>query len=72
MPDQITAITIYKFENGNHQLWTDGGTYDSATYIIIYPEINSGVVVLSNESDPSSSDKVSDIAGNIFNFINKK
>lgn len=63
---------IYKFDNGNHQIWADGGTYGFASYVIIYPEINSGVVVLSNESDPSSSDRVSDIADGIFQFINKK
>lgn len=63
---------IYKFDNGNHQLWADGGTYGFASYVIFYPEINSGVVVLSNESDSSSSDRVSDIADGIFQFINKK
>jgi len=63
---------IYKHDNGNHQLWTDGGTYGFISYVIFYPEINSGIVVLSNESDPSTSDKVSDIADNIFNFLEKK
>lgn len=63
---------IYKHDNGNHQLWTDGGTYGFISYVIFYPEINSGIVVLSNESDPSTSDKVSDIADNIFNFLRKK
>lgn len=63
---------IYKHDNGNHQLWTDGGTYGFASYVIFYPEINSGVVVLSNESDPSSSDRISDIADGIFQSISKK
>lgn len=63
---------IYKFDTGNHQLWADGGTYGFASYVNFYPEINSGVVVLSNESDASSSDRVSDIADGIFQFINKK
>lgn len=63
---------IYKFDNGYHQLWADGGTYGFTSYVIFYPEINSGVVVLSNESDPSSSDKISDIAEGIFKYITKK
>lgn len=63
---------IYKHENGNRQFWADGGTYGFATYIIFYPEINCGIVILTNESDPSTSDRISDIAGNIFNFISKK
>lgn len=64
--------SIYKFDNGNHQLWADGGTYGFTSYVIFYPEINSGVVVLSNESDPSSSNRISDVADGIFQFINKK
>ncbi len=32
---------------GNHQLCADGGTYGFASYVIFYPEINSGVVILS-------------------------
>lgn len=63
---------IYKFDNGNHQIWSDGGTYGFTSYVIFYPEINSGIVVLSNESDASSSNKISDIADGIFQFINKK
>lgn len=63
---------IYKFDNGNHQLWADGGTYGFTSYVIFYPEINCGVVVLSNESDPSSSNRISDVADGIFQFINKK
>ncbi len=63
---------IYKIDNGNHELWANGGTYGFASYVIIYPEINSGVVVLSNESDPSSSNRISDVADGIFQFMNKK
>ena len=63
---------IYKHENGNRQFWADGGTYGFATYIIFYPEINCGIVILTNKSDPSTSDRISDIADNIFNFISKK
>jgi D-alanyl-D-alanine-carboxypeptidase/D-alanyl-D-alanine-endopeptidase len=63
---------MYKFDNGNHQLWADGGTYGFTSYVIFYPEINSGIVVLSNESGPTSSDKISDIADGIFKYIDKK
>ena len=63
---------IYKHDNGNRQFWADGGTYGFASYVIFYPEINSGIVILTNESDPSTSDRISDIADSIFNFISKK
>jgi CubicO group peptidase (beta-lactamase class C family) len=63
---------IYKWDNGNHQFWVTGGTYGFSSYVIFYPEINSGVVVLSNEADPSSSNKLSDVADGIFQYISKK
>lgn len=63
---------IYKWDNGNHQFWVTGGTYGFSSYLIFYPEISSGVVVLSNEADASSSDRLSDIADGIFQFISKK
>lgn len=63
---------MYKWDNGNRQFWITGGTYGFSSYVIFYPEINSGVVVLSNEADPSSSDRISDVADGIFQFISKK
>ena len=62
----------YKHDNGKHQVWTDGGTYGFVSYIVFYPEINSGVVVLSNESDDSVPGKLGDIAYQIFDLIQKK
>lgn len=62
---------MYRFDDGNHQLWADGGTYGFTSYVIIYPELNSGIAVLSNEADPSSSDRVSDIADSIFRYMSK-
>jgi D-alanyl-D-alanine-carboxypeptidase/D-alanyl-D-alanine-endopeptidase len=62
----------YKHDNGNHQVWTDGGTYGFVTYIVFYPEINSGVVVLANESDDTTPGKLGDIAYQIFDFMQKK
>jgi len=62
----------YKHDNGNHQVWTDGGTYGFVSYIVFYPEINSGIVVLSNESDDSAPGKLGNIAYQIFDFMRKK
>lgn len=62
----------YRHDNGKHQLWTDGGTYGFVSYVVFYPEINSGVVVLSNESDDSAPGKLSDIAYKIFDLMQKK
>ncbi len=61
----------YKHENGNHQLWTDGGTYGYTSYVVFYPEINCGVVILANVSDESTAGKLGDIAYQVFNYILK-
>lgn len=62
----------YKHDNGKHQLWTDGGTYGFVSYIVFYPEINSGIVILSNESDDSASGKLGDIAYQVFDLMQKE
>jgi CubicO group peptidase (beta-lactamase class C family) len=62
----------YKHDNGTHQVWTDGGTYGFVSYIVFYPEINSGIVVLSNESDDSAPGKLGNIAYQIFEQLQKK
>lgn len=62
----------YKHYNRNHQIWTDGGTYGFSSYLVIYPEINSGVVVLTNVSDDEVPGKISNIAYKIFEQLQKK
>ncbi|MBN8782168.1 MAG: hypothetical protein ABS85_00740 [Sphingobacteriales bacterium SCN 48-20] len=61
----------YKHENGNHQLWTDGGTYGYTSYVVFYPEINSGIVLLANVSDDSMAGKLGDMAYQVFDYIQK-
>lgn len=62
----------YKHDNGNHQFWTDGGTYGFVSYIVFYPEINSGVVILTNESDDTVPGKLGDMAYQVFDLLQKK
>lgn len=63
---------IYKWDNGNHQFWVTGGTYGFSSLVIFYPEINSGIVILSNKANASSSEKISEVANAIFHYISKK
>jgi serine-type D-Ala-D-Ala carboxypeptidase/endopeptidase len=62
----------YKHDNGHHQVWTDGGTYGFVSYIVFYPEINSGVVLLSNVCDDSAPGKLGNIAYQIFDLLQKQ
>ncbi|HVS91530.1 MAG TPA: serine hydrolase domain-containing protein [Mucilaginibacter sp.] len=60
---------IYKYDDGYSQIWTDGGTYGFCSYIILYPELNTGIVLLSNENDETSYGRLSGLADGIFNSI---
>jgi len=63
---------IYRHSNGLHQVWNDGGTYGFCSYLVLYPELNSGVVILVNESDDSTPNKLGGIAFEIFKEISRK
>ena len=63
---------IHKHENGDHQLWCDGTTLGFSSYLVIYPELNSGIVLLANECDASTPDKLGGIAYEIFKEISQK
>ncbi|QEC43890.1 serine hydrolase domain-containing protein [Pseudobacter ginsenosidimutans] len=62
----------YKHDNGKHQVWTDGGTYGFVSYIVFYPEINSGVVLLSNIADDSTPGKLGNIAYQLFELMQRQ
>jgi len=63
---------IHKFENGNHQLWCDGTTFGFSSYLVVYPELNSGIVLLANNCDGTTADKLGDIAYEIFKEISRR
>ncbi len=56
----------------NIRFWADGGTYGFASYLVFYPEINSGVVLLSNESGDAVPGKLGNIAYQIFDLMQKQ
>src|SRR5258708_1862446 len=64
--------SIPQHENGDHQLWCDGTTLGFSSYLVIYPELNSGIVLLANECDASTPDKLGGIAYEIFKEISQK
>jgi D-alanyl-D-alanine-carboxypeptidase/D-alanyl-D-alanine-endopeptidase len=59
-PDHTATPDVYSAALGwfkyhpsvsNSQIWADGGTNGFNSYVVIYPHLNSGVVVLANKSD---------------------
>lgn len=62
----------YKHDNGKHQVWTDGGTYGFVSYVVFYPELNSGIVILANQSGDAVPGRLGDMAYRIFDFIRQQ
>jgi len=60
---------IYRPEKGGAQIWADGGTSGFNAYLVLYPEINSGVVVLANKSDEATFKALPGIAYEIFKAL---
>lgn len=52
----------YNYGNGLSQTWFQGGTSGCLSYVYIYPELNSGVVLLANGSSNAIYSKLSGIA----------
>jgi serine-type D-Ala-D-Ala carboxypeptidase/endopeptidase len=53
-PDVYSAaLNWFKYQPSASglQIWADGGTNGFNSYLVIYPQLNSGVVILANKSD---------------------
>ena len=57
---------IDKTDNGNPQIWHTGGTFGFSSYVVIYPESKLGIVLLANESDGMTQNRLVSIAREIF------
>ena len=55
--------------NKHLRIFQSGGTAGFNSYIIIYPELKAGIIILSNESDENSQGGLSNIAMEIFNKV---
>lgn len=80
-PDGIAAPDIYsaalnwfKYQPGDSssQIWADGGTNGFNSYLVIYPYLNSGVVVLANKSDEKIFRALPGIAYEISKILEQK
>jgi CubicO group peptidase (beta-lactamase class C family) len=63
---------LYQYDNGHTQIWTDGSTSGFCSYIIFYPEINSGMILLANKTDEKIFRKLPGVAYDIFTALEAK
>ncbi|HEY8959194.1 serine hydrolase domain-containing protein [Chitinophaga sp.] len=55
-----------KTSNGLRRIWQSGGTFGFASYCVVYPERNTGIVILTNEADRTAQEALGVAAGKIF------
>jgi CubicO group peptidase (beta-lactamase class C family) len=80
-PDNIAAPEVYsvalnwfKYQpsHSSSQVWADGGTNGFNSYLVIYPHLNSGVIILANKSDEKIFRSLPGIAYEISKAIDAK
>jgi len=54
-----------KTSAGHRRIWQSGGTFGFSSYCVVFPELNLGIVLLSNESDRDSQGRLNTLANEI-------
>jgi CubicO group peptidase (beta-lactamase class C family) len=57
---------INKLSNGKSIIWHSGATFGFSSYCAICPNLNLGIIILSNEYDMGSLQKLTNLANDIF------
>ena len=69
------AIGMYWDENktsgGYRRLLHSGGTFGFSSYCVIYPDRNTGIVLLSNEADQNTQGTLEEAANKLFEALDK-
>ncbi|MEE1946639.1 serine hydrolase domain-containing protein [Pedobacter sp. KR3-3] len=64
--------SLGKTANWDYYLYTDGGTPGFRTFCMLYPDYNVGIVVLSNQTDPSAGGGLYRITSSILNELKQQ
>ena len=63
---------INKTSDGKLKIWHTGGTFGFSSYCVLYPELNTGFILLSNEMDMASQGELISLGDKIFDEISAK
>lgn len=63
---------IYRYDDGYSQTWMDGSTLGFYNFIIFYPELDMGIVLLGNKADEQTYGRLARFADQIFNAMKPK
>ncbi|MCJ8154150.1 beta-lactamase family protein [Chryseobacterium sp. SSA4.19] len=67
MEDGAIALNwkVKKTEDGRRSISHTGGSLGFSSYMVFYPDLNSGIVLLSNEADPATQNELINLADKI-------
>lgn len=74
-PDVYSAALSwfkYKPDATGSQVWADGGTNGFNSYLVLYPQLNSGIVLLANKSDENIFRALPGIAYALLQLLQEK
>ncbi len=74
-PDVYSVVLSwfkYQPDATSSQIWADGGTNGFNSYLVIYPHLDSGIILLANKSDEKIFRALPDIAYQISKELDKK
>lgn len=58
-----------KTQDGFRRIWQSGGSFGFSSYCVVYPELNIGIALLSNEADRTAQGGLAEAAKKIFEGI---
>lgn len=68
-----TAVGLVWFTktnfDGKTEIWESGGTIGHSSFVVLYPERNLGIVILTNQSGSQAQDGISDMSETIYNEL---
>jgi CubicO group peptidase (beta-lactamase class C family) len=57
---------------GHRRIWQSGGSFGFSSHCAVFPELGLGIVLLSNESDRNSQDRLNTLANEILEGLGEK
>jgi CubicO group peptidase (beta-lactamase class C family) len=57
---------------GHRRIWQSGGSFGFSSHCVVFPELGLGIVLLSNESDRNSQDRLNTLANEILEGLGEK
>lgn len=73
-PQDVVALNwhITTTPTGDRQIWHTGGTFGFSSYIVLYPDQKLGVILMANESDGATQNKLVKLSKQIIEHLKVK